>query len=226
LRSGIDIKTWGFQDHNHKIAAMGNSIFDLRHQQDDLDGKIVIALERLSESFRVALWNESKEMNLSPIQIQILVFLLYHEPEKRKVSYLAQEFNMTKATVSDAVRALWQKQLIGKETEPGDSRSYVIHLTETGKATAAKCASFADFLLRPLQSLPEERRTELLKTLLELIYQLNRSGVIQVQRMCFNCRYLGEQQGGYYCRLMEQPLKDADLRVDCPEFEGKTGKTL
>jgi DNA-binding MarR family transcriptional regulator len=36
---------------------------------------------------------------------------------------------MTKATVSDTVKTLVKKNLIAKEFEPYDTRSYVIHLT-------------------------------------------------------------------------------------------------
>jgi hypothetical protein len=71
------------------------SPFDLNQQNKKVESKIVVALERISEAFRVLLWNESKENALSPIQIQILIFLLFHSDEMCKVSYLAQEFNMT-----------------------------------------------------------------------------------------------------------------------------------
>ncbi|MBL0262297.1 MAG: MarR family transcriptional regulator, partial [Leptospiraceae bacterium] len=36
--------------------------------------------------------------------------------QKRKVSYLADEFNMTKATISDTIKTLEQKQLIKKNS--------------------------------------------------------------------------------------------------------------
>ena len=82
---------------------MKKSVFDLDHQNASVESRIVASLERVSQAFRVLLWNESKEFSLSPIQIQVLIFLLHHSDEKRKVSYLADEFNMTKATISDTV---------------------------------------------------------------------------------------------------------------------------
>ena len=103
---------------------MSKSPFDLSYQNQSTESKIVASLERISQAFRVMLWNESKEHSLSPIQIQVLVFLLHHSEEKRKVTYLADEFNMTKATISDTIRTLEQKELIKKEYEPHDTRSY------------------------------------------------------------------------------------------------------
>ena len=75
------------------------SSFDTEHQNENLNSKITAALERISNALRVLLWNESKENSLSPIQNQILIFLLFHREEYCTVSYLAEEFNITKARV-------------------------------------------------------------------------------------------------------------------------------
>ncbi|MEO6831625.1 MAG: MarR family transcriptional regulator, partial [Chitinophagaceae bacterium] len=63
---------------------MSKSAFDLSQQNRSIDSKIVVSLERISQAFRVLLWKESKEFSLSPIQIQVLIFLLHHSDEKRK----------------------------------------------------------------------------------------------------------------------------------------------
>ena len=91
---------------------MSKSDFDLNFQNRNIDGRIVAALERISQAFRVLLWQESKDFSLSPIQIQVLIFLLHHSIDKCKVSYLADEFNMTKATISETVKILEQQKLI------------------------------------------------------------------------------------------------------------------
>ena len=40
---------------------MKKSAFDLEHQNLSIESKIVASLERVSQAFRVLLWNESKE---------------------------------------------------------------------------------------------------------------------------------------------------------------------
>ena len=195
------------------------SVFDPEHQITHLESKIVVALERIAESFRVALWQESKENKLSPIQIQILIFLLFHSNEKCKVSYLAQEFNMTKATVSDAVKALNQKKLISKHTDAGDSRSYEIHLTTEGKTVAQKASAFAQPIAQPLHTLSAEQKNVLYTSLLELIHKLQQAGIISVQRMCFNCRFYKKQPDNHLCAFLDAKLQLDELRVDCAEFE-------
>ncbi|MCD8538668.1 MAG: MarR family winged helix-turn-helix transcriptional regulator, partial [Leadbetterella sp.] len=137
---------------------MNRSDFDLVHQNQSVESKIVASLERISQAFRVLLWHESKEFSLSPIQVQVLIFLLYHSPEKRKVSYLADEFNMTKATISDTIKTLEQKNLITKEYETHDTRSFIIHLTGKGEDIAGRTSLFTREVRKPVDQLcPDDR---------------------------------------------------------------------
>jgi DNA-binding MarR family transcriptional regulator len=198
-----------------------DSPFDLNRQNEKIESKIVVALERISEAFRVLLWKESKENALSPIQIQILIFLLFHSREKCRVSYLAQEFNMTKATISDSVRLLLQKGLIEKLDDPADTRSYIIGLTVAGRQTAGKSANFAGEIEKPLDSFSDEQKEAMLSGLLRLIQDLNRAGVITVQRMCVSCSHHSMEGGQHYCKLLQSKLAFHELKMDCAEHELK-----
>lgn len=195
------------------------SSFDLNQQSKNTSSKIVVALERISEAFRVLLWNESKDNSLSPIQIQLLIFLLFHSQEKCKVSYLADEFNMTKATISDSVRVLLSKELVTKETDPDDTRSYTLMLTENGKKIAEKAALFASSIEHPLEKLTEEQKAIILNGLLKIIYDLNKTGIITIQRMCFTCSYYKVNKGTHYCNLLNTKLAETEIRLDCPEHK-------
>lgn len=200
---------------------MNKSPFDLKYQNKNIDAKIIASLERIAQAFRVLLWNESKEFSLSPIQVQVLVFLLHHSDEKRKVSYLAEEFNMTKATISETIKILEQKKLIKKEYERHDTRSYIIHLTTKGEEIAEKTSLFAKEILTPVEKLPFAEKENLLLSLLDIIRHLNQAGIITIQRMCFTCSYYQLQNNGqqHFCRLLNQKLADTELRIDCPEHK-------
>lgn len=198
---------------------MKHSSFNLIDQNLKIESKIVVALERISEAFRVLLWNESKENALSPIQIQILIFIYFHSREQCKVGYLADEFNMTKATISDSVRVLLAKDLVVKETNPLDTRSYTLSLTAEGKRIAKKASFFASSIEKPIDKLTQEQKTMMLNGLLKLIYSLNQSGIISIQRMCFTCSYYQSNAGTHYCQLLKTNLTESSLRLDCPEHE-------
>ncbi|HNQ27732.1 MAG TPA: MarR family winged helix-turn-helix transcriptional regulator [Aquaticitalea sp.] len=198
---------------------MKHSAFNLNGQNQKIESRIVVALERISEASRVLLWNESKENALSPIQIQILIFVYFHSSEKCKIGYLANEFNMTKATVSDSVKVLLSKNLATKEIDPTDTRSYSLTLTAEGKKIAEKASFFASSIEEPIEKLTQAQKETMLNGLLKLIYDLNKSGIITIQRMCFTCVNYQLENGIHYCKLLKSRLAESELRVDCPEHE-------
>ena len=198
---------------------MNDSVFDPQFQNQSIEARIVVALERISESFRVLLWKESKEIKLSPIQIQILIFLYFHPEEKRKVSYLAKEFSLTKATISEATRTLFKKELIEKNIEAQDHRSYTINLSPKGQQITEQLTSYANNLIQPLSELTENQKFILFNSLTELIHKLYKAGIIQMQRMCFTCGYYEKNESGSFCKLLQRELEETELRLDCPEHK-------
>jgi len=195
------------------------SAFNVNRQNNKIDGKIVVALERIAEAFRVLLWNESKENSLSPIQIQILIFIFFHANDKCTVSYLAKEFNLSKPTISESIKLMEQKGFIKKIADAADCRSYSIALTAAGKLTAEKSSNFAFAIEKPLGSLTGEKKEIILSALLDLIYDLNQKGIITVQRMCFTCSNYQKKNGKHFCNLLQSVLSANELRVDCAEHE-------
>ena len=201
-----------------------SSVFDPSAQHGDVDSKVVAALERLGEVFRLLLREKSQEHNLSPIQARFLVYLLHHGVELRRVSQLAREFGLTQATVSDAVDALEAKGFIGREPWPEDRRVVTLRLTPEGELLAAELSGWADPIREHLrQSSPEESEV-VMRFLMRLIGSLQRSGVITVARMCVTCRFFQpdihqDADSPHHCGLLDVPLAGSDLRIDCPEHE-------
>jgi DNA-binding MarR family transcriptional regulator len=164
------------------------------------------------------LWQESKGHALTPIQIQVLIFLNFHSREKCKVSYLAKEFNMAKATISETIKILELKKLITKEFIPSDTRSYIILLTNKGKDIAEKTSFFSTEIFKPIDQLNPDDKEIMLLSLLDIIRHLNRRGVITIQRMCLTCKYYQSSDNEtHFCHLLNQKLNVSDLRIDCPE---------
>lgn len=183
-------------------------------------GKSVAALERIAEAFRVLLWEENRRNGLSPVQNQILIFLLHHTGAICSVSSLAAEFNVTKPTMSDAVKVLEQKELVRREVADGDARSFLLSLTQKGKQLARKAELFASPIADALATLPEEQREQMFQSLVQVLSTLHQSGIIRQQRMCLSCRYYSAVKSGqFYCKLLAIKLPATDLRIDCPEHE-------
>lgn len=198
---------------------MKKSIFNIENQEKNITSKIVVSLERISEAFRALLWNYAKEIGLSPIQIQILIFISYHKSEYCKVSYLAKEFNITKPTISDAIKALDKKELILKNHNETDSRSYTILLSPKGKKIVLKTENFADPITEEIKKGEEEELEVLYRSLNKLIHRLNQKKILTIQRTCYSCKYYEKTEEQHFCHLLEKPLVDSEIRVDCLEYQ-------
>ncbi|PCJ63607.1 MAG: MarR family transcriptional regulator [Bacteroidetes bacterium] len=201
---------------------MKKSVFNIEFQQSNITSKIVVGLERISEVFKVLLWEHAKVIGLSPIQIQILIFIAYHKSELCNVSHLAKEFNITKPTVSDAIRVLDKKKFIVKDYSSSDSRSYSILLSNLGKRTVSETENFANPIGAQLENIEIADLENVFSTLSKLIYQLNRNGILTVQRTCYGCKFYDKSQNTDYCNLLEKELLAYDIQLDCPEYEEKS----
>jgi DNA-binding MarR family transcriptional regulator len=200
------------------------AVFEPSSQHGDVDSKIVASLERLSQVFRLLLREEAQQHGLSPIQAQFLVYLLFHDVELRRVGRLAREFNLTRATVSDAVASLEEKGLISRDPWPEDKRVVTLRLTPAGERLAAELSTWANTVKEHLGSSSPEDREVVMRFLMRLIGSLQRSGVITVARMCVTCRFFRRdehpgRESPHHCALLDVPLAGSDLRVDCPEHE-------
>jgi DNA-binding MarR family transcriptional regulator len=195
-----------------------SSAFDPIHQSNHVNSKVIVSLEKLSEVFRVLLWDSGKEYGLSPIQIQLLLFVRFHPEEVlRKVAYMAKEFNMTKATISDSLKTLEQKGLVRKKTDVEDARSVTISLTAKGEKISLHVSTYAGALDSALERLAPKERDSLLLTLMRLCRYLLEEDVLSVERMCFHCaNYKGNFNDNHYCEAYKKKIVQKSLRVDCP----------
>lgn len=194
------------------------SVFNLNDQNSNIDNKILVGLERLSQVFRILLWEKSKQFDLTPIQIQLLIFIRYHSEDKCTVSYLAKEFNLAKATVSDTVKTLIKKELLNKTNNTTDSRSFSLQLTQQGVKFVVDTENFPNPFLDIIKNKSSEDKIVLWSTISSTIYELNKLDIISVQRTCYNCDNFSKQKTKSFCNLLNQELDISDIRIDCEEF--------
>ena len=194
--------------------------------KEDLDYKIIACVERLSNALKVLLWERVKREKLSPIQIQFLLYLENHSEESCKVSNLANEFNLTQATVSDAIRILCEKGLVKKISSKEDLRVHILMLTPKGKKVVQSLKNWFLPVKKQLEIFSPEIKEIVMIFLMELIASLQKNGIINVARMCINCRYFKRNlhpnsKTPHRCMLTNKPLTPLDLRVDCENNELK-----
>jgi DNA-binding MarR family transcriptional regulator len=187
----------------------------------DLDVKLVAALERIGQALRVQMWDKAKRHGLSPIQLQLLLRLATDPPGRRRIGVLAAELDVTHPTVSDAVAVLRRKGLVDRDTA---SRSAAWSLSASGRLLADEVTDWDRRTREQLADVPAAEKQATLRLLLDLIAGLQRSGAITVARMCVTCRFFRrdahpETARPHHCALVDVPMGDGDLRVDCAEHE-------
>ncbi|MFO7536910.1 MAG: MarR family winged helix-turn-helix transcriptional regulator [Chloroflexota bacterium] len=201
------------------MTELTNFVLDPHTHEGDTAAKIVFSLERLSHIFRIHWWEQTKNFQLSPLQMQILTILRF-QLHLNSVSAIARYLELADATVSDAVRVLGQKQHVEKKPDSEDGRRHTLTLTPTGVAVAEELALFANRIRDFASALPNQG--ELLESLLLLMQSLQQNGFIPMQQMCTTCRHLrhgDDAPFSYYCQLLARPLAVHDLRIHCPEHE-------
>lgn len=186
-----------------------------------IESKIINGLERLSDVFKTLLLDKAKVYGISPIQIQVLLFVDSHAQELCNVTLLSREFNLTKATMSDAIKSLYTKGYVEKDYSSEDSRSYTLFLSQEGNELIKNIEGYADPIRHVLKSEEINNPESFYTSLTTLIAQLNQDGVIQVQRTCFACGFYAKNESSHFCNLMDQPLQGSDIRLDCAEFKAK-----
>lgn len=186
-------------------------------EEGGIDQKVIAAIERISQSLRTMAWTNGKPYQLNPVQSQLLMFLLRHRDSDNRISILAKEFNITKASISDTVSALGKKGLIHKVPVKGDLRNFIIQLTPTGLLAATEAAQYTNILVSALKHLPDWDKENLFDMLGKLIFELHKNGPLPVQRMCLSCNYHEIKNSHHFCRLLDKQLTIAALQLDCPD---------
>lgn len=187
---------------------------------NEISEKIFWGVERLATFFRARLRDEAERLNMTPLQAQILLLVHAHKAARRhSVTTLAAEYDVSKATVSEAVSALQKKGWIEKKIIPQDSRSFYLSPTPSGKKVTEKLEKMQDVFSSCFSNVPAAEMEGIWYGVLRLMGHLQKAGAIPV-RMCLSCRHFDEtggEDGQPFCRLMNVTLLVKDLRIDCPE---------
>ena len=198
------------------------SVFDPSEQHDDLDAKLVAGFERLGQALRSLQRDEAQRHGLSPLQLQLLIQLRHQGGSDRRVTSMAERFDVRSPTISDAVGTLIDKGLAERRPSAHDRRVGELAPTEAGNTLAAQADGWAEGVRRLLEAESPAVKRASYALVTSLIAALFDEGVLSVARLCRTCRYLEvEPSTGapFRCGLLQLDLDEEALRLDCPEHE-------
>jgi len=177
-------------------------------------------LGRLAALARQQEWSAGEAASLTPTQGDALR-LLADRPSGLRLTELAGQLSVRASTASDAVSTLVAKGLVARAPDPENARAVRISLTPSGMQMLGHVP---EGFLTIVDMLSDADAEALHAIVLRTIARLQKTGRIAPQRLCVTCRYFvseasAEPPGGHFCRLVNQPLRPADLRINCPEHE-------
>lgn len=190
--------------------------FSPEQQLTALDARLLLSLQRLSDMLKAMQWEQARTMGITPLQLQILLFVGYHPPAVNKAANIAAELQVSRPTISDAVGSLVSKQLLVMEADKRDRRSFALVLTETGTQLMEKAGEYMQPLLTLLDKKSVQEKGSLYHSVYNIITGLLTPEKGGVQRMCFNCaHYSGNKKRQHNCLLLQKPLSSSELQLDC-----------
>ena len=184
---------------------------------------ITAGLGKIAAALRNQAWEGGIERKLTPTQGQILVFLGDREGQSVRLNDVASALCLSAATASDAIITLVEKQLVKKERSADDQRALVLTLTAAGRREAQETRGWTAVVDAGVRSLTQDEQAAFLRGLTKVIHGLQAQGVISVVRMCAGCTYFQpyvhtDTAKPHHCGLVNKPLGEGQLRLDCPDF--------
>lgn len=93
-------------------------------------------LHKASRQISVYLEAQTREVGLSPAEGHLLTFLRSYAPTP--VGELVRVFGLKQSTLTSMLDRLEKAGLVRRETNPGDRRSFLIHISDPGRELAER----------------------------------------------------------------------------------------
>lgn len=193
----------------------------LDESAEPLPSRIATGLHKIGLAMKQQTWQRANEEGLSPTQGQILAALATHGALTG--TELGQRLGVTLPTVSDSVRVLVEKGLVTRSPDPRHPRASLLALTRRGADLAARARSWPEFMAAAVADLPREEQRAFYSGVMKTIRSLQEQGLVAPSGLCVSCVFfrphVREGATPHHCALVDAPLADERLRLDCPEHE-------
>ena len=199
------------------------SIFDSKYREKHISARIARSLFRISQAIKNMLWDECKLKNLTPAQIQTLLFLRYIRPDSATVNTLSRSLSSTPATASGVLDALQKKSMILRKRKESDRRVVFLSLTNKGANTIQRLEGLGYELQKIIEGLAVEEQEVLLSSLSKIERLLREKGYALITETCLTCCYfrLNIHLGAgkpHYCNLFNIDMGEDEIYKECPEY--------
>lgn len=157
------------------------------------------------------------DVSLTPAQWTALRYFASANRLSRTPSAFSEFNATTRGTASQTVKSLIALGLLEKRAHESDGRSFLIELTDSGRAKLADDP--LDDLIVCIKDLSPARRAAFTETLAHLGEALARLRSAPTFGKCGDCGHCDTSRGGeVFCRCSQSMLNGADMRSLCIDF--------
>ncbi|MCM3627748.1 MarR family transcriptional regulator [Paenibacillus glycanilyticus] len=196
-------------------------IYNPQHRNKDRAARVSMALLRLAQAIKTINQEESAEFELSPVQIQALLFVQHTREDMATVGNFTKMIGSSHVTAVKVLNGLASKGLIRKIPNPADRRVTRLTLTNNGELAASKLDQWGNTLGQIVETLEEAQLEQLETGLGAIISSLNRQGRLVVAEPCLGCVHFrphaAEGPSPHFCRLIQKYLTHEASLQECPE---------
>ena len=195
----------------------------MRDYSSTIDDKLTMAFIRMVHFQRCQLWKLARERDLTPIQMQILVFLNFFPDKIKTITDLAHEFSLKKPAISESFQALERKGLVTRERHERDRRSYLLSLTPKGRTMAENIDKYSKIVFDNMMVLSEEEKKLMHTCFVKMITSLYDNSLVNAARICISCEFFqGDKDGkAHHCTHLEKTFSDHEMEMLCPYYQVK-----
>ncbi len=184
--------------------------------------RLTMALLRIGQATRVVGLQEAREVGLTPVQAQTLLFVKNTKSFATTIGQLAAHLGATHVSAVGVVSGLVDRGLLVRETAAHDRRVTLLRLTPKGEAAALRLARWGHLLSDALSDLTDEERAALERGLGGIVWSLRAAGHLSVAEPCRGCIHFKESAAPdskepHYCELIEIFLSEGEALKDCPD---------
>jgi len=175
-------------------------------------------IERLGNLVRADVRAVCSEYGVRPVQLQVLRFLTQCNRYSDTPQAVTEYLGLTKGTVSQTIKVLEKKGLLGKHDDVADRR--LVHLKPTPKGRRlVERAVPAKSLVSGLQQLAGPEANAVEKVLHDLLQSIQKANGYKTFAPCHTCHFNQRHDGRFFCGLTQEPLRDREVLLICREHE-------
>lgn len=210
------------------MKGSNKSIFDPLYRHGNIGAQISRTLFTIDKAIKHLQWDESKSKNLTPTQVQSLLFLKYTRPDAATVNTLAKHLSCTPATVSGILDTLEDKKFVLRNRKTNDKRRVLVSLTPKGMRAISVFENFGKEIEKLISQFTKAEQETLGKLLMELAKKLIEKGYGCAMDICRNCcfftpnKYPGSEKP-HYCSCLNILLSEKEIHMECPDYKEALG---